>query len=248
MSEPAPSIGHNNPPIAETLAADYRELLAEVVDISFAASNAPREVASEDDVNAIVVVIKKSRDVSKRLDSARSDAKKPFLDAGRAVDDFFRKPANDCDAVVKPLTARVDAYRRKLEEADRIERARQADEHRQRTAELLQAAADTGNSVVQEALVQSATSANASFEQARGEALTTNKAAPIRTDAGSVGVRKTLDFVLDDPFKALSSPYLHPFIDRASIESAIRRFIATNRDSIALPGVRIFETTKTVVR
>jgi hypothetical protein len=250
MPEPIASLGHNNPPLSERLQIDYASVLSSVVDLSASASATPRELESEDDVSACAEIVKRARSIKKDLEDARTDAGKPFLEAKRTVDDFFRKPVNDVDAVVKPLITRIDGYRRKIEEQERLRKAQEAEEHRRRMAELTQAATEQSG-VVQDVLVQSATAAGASYEQQRGEALQVTKQAPMRTSGGTVGVRKSFDFLIEDRSALLASQLIHNFIDMGALEQAVRKFMHVMKPEsggLSLPGVRIFETTKTVVR
>lgn len=256
--------GDNKPPLAERLPIDYAAELATVETIAAAATNAPKEITTDDEHAALVKIVKDARTIGKTLKSHFEKEKAPHLEAGRTVDTFFKKPRERMDSVVtameKRIKVRLDAIAA-AEQARIAEEARQAREKerlaREEAERQLREAAATkpGNSDVRETrMIEAAAStavAKAHETEARSlEIAATAKPAELartRTEEGLSTLATFIDYEITD-IEAVSLVKLRPFIKHEHIEQAIRAFVKTHGEAQTLPGVRIFRNTRANVR
>lgn len=115
-----PGIGHNQQNPVETLkaylAATYADLPQRVAEI-VARLPTITEIADQNRANELTDFAKKQvialqDTIAKEM---RSKEKRPFVDAGRAVDDFFNPLAQQLQPVVDRLRVVVGAWNRKVE-------------------------------------------------------------------------------------------------------------------------------------
>lgn len=255
--------GDNKPPLAERLPIDYAAELATVDTIAAAATNAPKEITSDEEHSTLVKIVKDARNIGKTLKSHFEKEKAPHLEAGRTVDTFFKKPRERMESVVtameKRIKVRLDAIAA-AEQARIAEEARQAREKEQLAREeaerqLREAAAKTSNSDVRETrMIEAAAStavAKAHETEARGlEVAAAAKPAELartRTEEGLSTLTTFWDYEITD-IEAVSLVKLRPFFSQPDIEKAIRQFIKTHGGSQTLSGVHIFRNTKATVR
>lgn len=132
MQSPSSDIGHNRPPADAAFALEVDELFSLLSD-----TLAGGTVTTDEQEAAIDGIMDDFRRVAKDADKAREEEKKPFLEAGRAVDARF-KPITDkakrgvteCKDVLTPYRvarqkAADEAARKAREEAEAKERAAQ---------------------------------------------------------------------------------------------------------------------------
>lgn len=74
---------------AQALKTDNADLLKRPSQMEFAASKLPREILTDDDVEKINAFVVRARALARDIENARTEAKAPFLNAGKAVDSLF---------------------------------------------------------------------------------------------------------------------------------------------------------------
>jgi hypothetical protein len=136
--EPAPRLGHNNPPepldpikVLETrLARTHRELVVRFVDLELGCARVPNPPQTEADAAATTDFIAQCQAHIKRAEAVHRQEKEYFLKAGRIVDGFFKHRCQKLTSALAPVGARLKAYRDQIAEVDakRHEDARRASE------------------------------------------------------------------------------------------------------------------------
>ncbi len=227
IAEAPAEIGHNNPPAEDPLIARLTEqngdLMSKADQFGEACERCPDPV-DKASAQKVTDFIKQIGQLVKALNSARTEAKAPYLDAGRKVDGFFNARKDALETALAPIKQKLNAY---VAEEDH---KRRAAEEEARRAELEAA--------------RNAEPASPSFEA------TTPAPAPAKTQVrgeyGAVASARTVwEFEIEDASKIPVS-VLRKYLTADAIEKAMR---AAVRDGVRdVKGVRIFETTKAQVR
>ncbi|SHE77972.1 hypothetical protein SAMN05444339_10240 [Loktanella atrilutea] len=237
--------GANKAPVAEVLAADFDDLLAEIEKTcSDAKDGAPAKVTTEADLITAGRHVTALGALSKRIDAARAEQKRPITDTGRAIDSFFRIAEDRVAAAALPIRRAADEHARRVAAEER-ERQRRVQEDAKRKAEAAQARADNAKS--EGAAARAAAEAEA--QSAIADGATANKAAPVRAEGVTASARTSWDFAIDDNGALRATlGQLGPFLDDAAIEKAVRAIVRIHKGNTSLPGVRVFESTKATFR
>lgn len=120
MNAPNPRavIGGNEPPLGERLALDHADLVKRAKEAVELVPDAIRPIANDEEADAYTQTAADLKKIEKEGDDAFTPEKKPWLDGGKAVDDFFRFRATlkaKADLVVKAIntyqTAKLNAQR-----------------------------------------------------------------------------------------------------------------------------------------
>lgn len=144
MSEaanPRAAIGMNKPPlddaddVTKRLEREHSALLAEASMLEAESLALPEAPATDEDSAKISDHVVKVRRVAKRLEDARTEAGRPYLDAGRVINSLFndyREPLIEKrTGLADRLTERVTIYNNAKAEQERAERlAREREERR----------------------------------------------------------------------------------------------------------------------
>lgn len=179
----------NLPPLGELLpieTANLKERIAERV----AAAQERAVVATEDDAEKATLLLAMMRELYQEVDTARSERKAPYLEAGRIVDAHFAdlafplvgpSPKQRMQGAYGELHSRLDAYRRRQEAEAAAERAKLLAEARAQrqaaeAAELARIAAEQA---------QLAAKNEAAYQQARREKAEAELAARKAQDAAA---------------------------------------------------------------
>src|SRR5258708_960507 len=134
ITEDLPPRTHNQPPLDELLAEETTVLQRRAYDLIDAAGRAI--VTDEETAGKAALLTKMMIDHGKKIDQAREERKRPFLEGGRAVDQHFHAiaeplvgidPKKKLGGAAAKVAAMVDAFRREQE--------RKADEERRRLEE-----------------------------------------------------------------------------------------------------------------
>src|ERR1700730_8894683 len=144
--EPAPGLGHNNPPeqldpidaLDMRLAKTHRELVVRFIDLELGCDRVPNPLQSEADAAAATDFIAQCQSHIKKAEAAHKQEKEYFLKAGRNVDAFFKRRCTRLTGALVPIAVRLKAYRDQIaaHEAQRHEDARRDSEaEAQRAAE-----------------------------------------------------------------------------------------------------------------
>lgn len=162
---PRATMGGNRPPppTPEEIAAELEErheaLLLEAARFDLALGRLPDKLETDEDAAAITDAVLAAKKISKTADEGHTEAKKPYLDGGRAVDRFFNEVREPLAAAVKALTLRVDAYNRAKAEAERQARLAREAEERRKAQEAARAAEEARRAAEAAAAEQEAAAA-----------------------------------------------------------------------------------------
>ncbi|MCX5516192.1 hypothetical protein C3941_19570 [Kaistia algarum] len=235
-ANPLEHIGANHPPLADRLALDHADLIAEVEKIAERANAAPRKIIDEATGEAVVAIRKEASAFFKKADGIRVQEKEPHLQASRDVDDFFRPLKDRAEKMMKFFIGVEDDRARELaaeERRRREEEARKAREEEQRQREIAERQAAAARPT---AAAKAEDKAEAAAE--RAERL---EIAPVVLD----GAKAEWAFRVVDPDALLATlGPLGAFIGSDVIEKALRQFTRINKGSRAIPGIEFFEDFK----
>lgn len=247
------TLGHNNPPsLREVLAENYSGLTQEVEAIADKANGAPKKVTSEDDLTKVGDIVKDVRQLAKRIDQARVAQKEPYLQGGRDVDAFFKVLTERLDRIATALQDRATVYQREKaaeERRKREEEARRLREEEERQREIARKAEEANRNKTaakhEDKAEEIATRAAEVEAAAQASAADLTR---VRSMSGTVATARTeWSFEITD-FNEIPLEILRPYLARADVEKAIRTFVRVNKNSLVLPGVRIFEDVKASFR
>ena len=263
LREPAPGLGHNNPPepvdpieaLDLRLAKTHRELVVRFIDLELGCARVPNPLATEEDAAATTDFIAQCQAHIKKTEATHKREKEYFLKAGRIVDGFFKRRCTKLTNALAPAAARLKAYRDQIAELDarRHAVAQQASEaEAQRGAEEEAEYRAAANRLVQDArspaerqraaehwlMAEAAATRAAAAQQAA-----TAKPEPthIRGDYGSTAyVRKAWTFEVVD-LDAVPRDYMSLDVD------VVRE--AITKDAVReIPGLRIYQSETLHVR
>lgn len=253
-----PQAGHNsgNVPspevIQEVLAEQQAEILNRADTLVAALANVPEKIADQDTSGKAAEFVRQIAACAKRADTARTDAKAPYLEGGRAVDAFFKPVTAKLEDAKKTVNGRLTAYLREQEriareKAEAEERAaREAEERARKEAEEAAAAAQTEEDLAEVERKRQAAEAAADVSRNAAAEAATASAGPVRGDyGGSSSLRKAWKGQIID-LNAIPLDRLRHHLPADAIEKAIRSFIKDGGRE--LPGVRIFEESTAVTR
>lgn len=257
------AIGHNQAPEGSALIArlkdDHADLCAEAESAAHALGLLPDAIDSETDNARATDAVRRMSTAIKTLEEVRKSEKKPYFEAGKEVDGFFNGMKARAENSRSTAENKIGTYLRKKEATERAIREqeqREAEEAAQKAAaeaERLRHEQDTKEHLdkTDEDSVHAAEHEAWEAEQAAEAAAQKANEKPTelarsRTQSGGLStLSKTVEFKINDIDK-IPLDALRPYLARADIEKAIRRFVNTGRRELA--GVTINETTKALIR
>jgi hypothetical protein len=250
-SRPPIGPGHNLPPLDQQLAEELAGKKLRAAELVEAATSS--QIASDDQAGQVTTLIRLIRDEEKSLDQAREERKRPFLDAGRAVDAAY-------GAVIRPLVlaragengrgglgAMLTQWENQREAEAQRERERLAAEQRQQEEE-----AERARQAAEAARAQGSGSVSAELAAIRaqeeadrlGRQAATVRPEPIRAALGTATMRREIAFDVVDIRKLLGWMLKQPL--KGQVEQAARTIMggylknlgvdAIDR-GIAIPGI-----------
>mgnify|MGYP000695831413 CR=1 FL=1 len=237
-------LGHNMPPLAETLPIDHQSLIDEARDLLAAFERAPKEINDGDTAAKMTDFIKRMNRFVTRVDGTRKEVKQPFLDGGREVDAFFNGISDRLSPPIKSAKQVLGAYNAELQrqERERAERERLA-----REAEA-EAARKEAEAAMNDPGIDTA---EAQEEMARAEAMKKEaekvREETVRTKGAIAGSSTKIVLTVQsiDPTK-VDLEALRPFLKEADLIKAANAYIRAGHAE--LNGAVIVEEHKTVVR
>lgn len=242
-------IGGNNPPIADALAIQYKDLIAKIEPIAARANALPRKVDNDEQLGVVGALVVDANELSKKLENHRKTEKQPHLDAGRDVDAFFNPLVDRLDRIADTFEEISSSYQREKIAAER--RAREAEALKLREAEeKKRAEADKAKrEETAERKHDEADEIALRAAQAESKANAANKdLGRMQTATGvKVGAKTEWKFEITD-YEAIPLDKLRPYFGRPEVEKAIRSYIKIHKGSTALAGVRVFEDISTNFR
>lgn len=247
-------IGHNNPPeptIEERLAIEHADLIAQVQQVADKANAVKlvvddKGLTTDEDLVPMVEVGKAASKLSKLLGQTTLSTTKPLRDEVERIREFFKVLETRVSRISTAFSMKVDEYetaKRQREQREAAERARIAQAEAEKK---LQEAEAQEHSVMADVVMNEAALLEREAQVAAHAAVTAGTG-PTRTEAGTVSQSKKWAFQIDDATK-IPLNELRPYIKIADLEKFVRAYVAANRDTRPLAGVRVFQDTKTSFR
>ena len=245
-------IGHNRPPLAETLAVDHAALAADIEALAKEANAGPKEIKTEADLESASKIILKVRPLAAKVEKTRVEEKEPHLSAGREVDAFFRVHADRLSRIADFFQKEADKYTRAKADEERRKAAAAAQKLRdEQTAREAAAAKAQESNRLKTAENHEAKAGEAAYAAEAAEARAAAPAAELtrtRFAGGGLATAKTeWNFAIEN-LQAIPLETIRPFLKPEVIEQAVRAFVKINKNAIPIPGVRIFEDVKASIR
>lgn len=251
-----PPRDHNRPhiPAPEALRellteenADLAKRCAELVD---AFARVPETIEDEETSGRVADFTKQLTAALKLVESRRESAKAPALDAGKAIDGFFRRLTDPVEKVKRALGDRLTLYGRKKAEAQRQRRAEEERVAREEAERQRKEAEDRAAAMRTEQDLASAVSADETARQAEADAAQASKAAAakpaelsrVRGDLGAVASLVAFWDFKELDRNRLDLNALRPHIPLPALEQAVRAAIKSGVRQLG--GVTIFENSK----
>jgi hypothetical protein len=219
--------------IAANLAEKYPQIIARANEILNRLEKTPAVIATKDESDKVSEFIRVCMTFDSVADDTRDTEKRPYWDAGKAVDGFFNNLRAIVSKVRDDLKARAKAYDVKMLKEEEERRKKAADLLREE-AEILAAKAKTPEQEM---------NAKATMMDARdAEAAIAVKPAELTRTRTATGVTRSLTVIwkheVTDP-KKVPKKYLAP--SAALIDAAIKAATTEDRKcDLEIPGVRIY--------
>lgn len=243
-------VGHNKMPLSELLPIATAVFQPDVDGIAARANAAPRVITGPADMDAAASLVKDSKALFKKVETARKEMKQPFLDGGKLVDGHYGALTERLDRIATTFQKAADAYTAQQLELERQRRLAEAERIRQEEAaarEMAEAAEEAGKVPMAETMAHMADAAGYEARQLEQEA--TGSAADLVRTVTSSGVltsAKTpwVHEITDIGEVDLNA--LRPYLKQDAIDAAIR--LAIRQGVRSIRGVRIFQDVKAVIR
>lgn len=253
LDQQTAGVGHNNPPddikvLNDTLKEDNKDRLERTAKLIAGVDKVPEKLEDEEKAQKAVIFVAQIKTAIKDANGARLAAKKPYDNAGKAVQSFFNvEILNPLDAAAKNVQSKIDE---RLREQDRIRREREAEERRRREEEQRRAAEEAkrleaeGKAFAAEQAQEKA--AALEKEAAKADRQAAKNTAVKSSEFGvNASARTVKAFEIQDTSK-IDFNLLRDHFTQAELEKAIRSFIRDGGE--VLLGVHIYETVKSTVR
>ena len=240
-----PGSGHNQPPGTVHDSYAEAELRAEIEKLEPVAASWEASTIDGTNKGALSDFIQAAKALGKKIDDQRKADKKPFSDAGKAVDQTYNALRDTLEAMVRPLEEKVRA--RLLEEQ------RQRDEERRRAEEeaakaeaekrRIEEQAAAGDRDAQGMMNDAALKQTAA--QDRAKSLAGKGLASAKGEARAIGLKSWREVEVVDAASAAEFLKVEPELLETLKKLGERRLRAFGKDvpleSIDLPGFRVVE-------
>lgn len=240
-----PPLGHNRPP-KDALTADLtdrnHDLALRQSRLLDLVKRQPKTAKDADDVKELGGVIRELREFNETLDAAHKEQKRPYLDAGRAVDGYFKGLAEPINAAMAVLNRIITVWQDRIE-AERRRKAEEEAEQARLEAERLAKIAAKKRATEEQQLAAAA----AEEEAETAEAVAT--AAPadlvrVRDEEGTI-TRKVEIICAAINRETLDLEALRQHLPEAALFQAVRSFIRAGGRELA--GAEIIEQKTAIV-
>jgi hypothetical protein len=236
---------------ASQLAKDFDHLERVVGDLASRGNAFPLAIEDDDDLGIANKLVADCRTETDKIDRAREAEKRPYLDAGRIVDAYFKTLTTRLDRMKAAIGERATRYLNKKADAERAVRAAEARklqeeaDRRAHEAILAEAKAPAGAPTPETTTAMTqATQAQMRADDKAAEAQAT------RADLARTRTEGSTATLVDDwqaeitAFDQIDLNKLRPYFSRPDVEKAIRRHVGIHKDAEPLAGVRIFNKPK----
>lgn len=253
-------IGHNKPPVSTLFVENHKDLI-DAIEALATRANAAKDklaegrIANDNERDTWVSLGIAAKKVAKQVCEQRDEVVRPIREE---LDDWNRLFGVNANPHPESLHARclriktaaeslAGAYADAQRAAAQKEAAQKAALAREEAQRKLDEAAMAGGGVIADVALQDAEKAEHKAKHLEAQALGA-ATGPVRTEAGSIGERKSWDFRITDINKVDLNGPLRAHIGIDVIEKAIRSHIRATRDTAPLAGVEIFQATKAQLR
>ena len=210
----------------------------------------PKSIKGPEQLDAVGQIVIGAAALVKKIDSARTVEKDPFLRGGQEVDAWFKPYAERMKRIKDAFTALASDYQRKVAAEARAKAeadAKRAREEEQRRLEAQRKAEEEGRNRHAEQHAGAAEKAAIAAEQAEAVAAAAPKDLVRTTTASGLVAGGRNDWVSEIfDYDAIPLDKLRPYFKRDAIEAAIR--LAVKQGVREIGGVRIFEEVKATFR
>lgn len=260
IETPEPGIGHNKPPVSVLFVENHKDLIDQVEALAGRA-NAAKDgladgrIANDNERDTWVALGIEAKKIAKQVCDQRDEVVGPIRDELADWNKLFGVNVNPqpeslharCLRIKSAAETLAGAYADAQREKARKAAAEAAEAARLEAERKLEEAAASTSEIVADVALQDAVKAEHKAKHLEAQALGA-AAGPIRTEAGTIGERKSWDFRIVDVTKVDLNGPLRAHIGIDVIEKAIRAHIRANRDTAPLAGVEIFQSTKAQLR
>lgn len=253
--DPRLALGGNNPPeptLDDKLKEAGTPLLKGITDLEGDAGRTPAKIKTPEDLDAVGKVVIDLRKMDKRITAAKEIVKRPIIDDGKKVENYFKALTTKVDDWIKKLEDRATDYQREVAAqaalAAQLEAKKLRDKAEEERQKANEAAEDGRDAVAGRAEIK----ANLADQRADElEEKAGGKAADLVRSRGASGTLATAkqgkDFRITD-MDQIPLNKLRPYLDREAIEKAIRAFVKFTKGAEPLGGVEIFDSIKAQFR
>lgn len=243
--------GDNKAPILDVLPVDFADLKADVdrfvEQMREAAKNPPK---TDEDQAALGKIIIEARALWGRADGQREAEKRPILDAGRALDGWFKDMLASLVKGRDHLQGMADTYARQ-KAAEERERARREAEAARAKAEEERLKAEAAKTAAGAARAEGRAEALEAKAEAAATAASAADADLVRSRVGGVTASATGAWTarIDDYTKAIEPlGALGGFLKADAIQTALNAMAKTQKGLAKWPGVTFLQETKATFR
>jgi hypothetical protein len=122
LANALPGIGHNQSPepldpvskVKSQLATTHRDLVARFIELELGCARVPDSVISDEEAGLVTDFIAQCQVQLRRAESVHKEEKAFFLQAGRAVDSFFKRRCEALNDAMNPVIASLKSYRDRI--------------------------------------------------------------------------------------------------------------------------------------
>ena len=214
------------------------------------ANRLPKKVKSDADLSLVGTVITDARDLAKRVENTRTEEGRPLLDATKMINEHFKALGTTIAKAIAPAQEAADVYTREKAAAEKARREREAEEARKKE-EAAREKAENATTAAAAARAARDVERHAHAAEAAEQAASASTADVVRTRSGGVTAtgRTFWNYQITDypAVQATLGPLGH-FLPRADVEKAIRSLVRIQKGGASLPGVKVYEDTKSSFR
>lgn len=253
-------IGHNRPPVSALFVEEHKDLIDEVEALAGRANAAKDgmadgKIANDNERDTWVAIGIAAKKVAKQVCEKRDEVVGPIREELNDWNRLFGVNANPhpeslharCLRIKNAAESLAGAYADAQRAAAQKAAAELAAKQREEAQRKLDEAAAAGDGIVADVALQEAEKAEHKAMHLEAQAMSA-ATGPVRTEAGTIGERKSWDFRIIDIGKVDLNGPLRAHIGIDVIEKAIRAHIRANRDTVPLTGVEIFQSSKAQLR
>lgn len=243
--------GDNKAPMEEVLVADFSELKQDIdgfVEKMREAAKAPPK--TDEEQAALGKVIVDARSLLKRADGAREEEKRPILEAGRAMDAWFKDLTAALTKGRDHLQGMADTYARQKAAEERARKQREAEEaarkaeEERRKAEVAKSAQAAANAEARAEALDARADAAAAAAAASDADLVRARVGGVTASAKGAWGASILDY------QAAIAPLgaLGMFLKRDAVEAGLNAMAKVQKEGAVWPGVSFSNEVKATFR